>query len=246
MMTTEEALERLEGVEFYSARNARALCPAHDDVEPSLSVGTGYDGRLLLYCHAGCEFADILAALEGAPSRSREKAPGGSQEPRRAAPWPEGDPEAVYTYTNEWGDPLFEVVRFPGKVFRQRLPDGTPGRRGVRDVVYHLPEVIRSDRVFVVEGEKDVEALRERGMVATCSPGGAGKWKPDYADWFVGSIVYVVADQDPAGIRHAIQVKQMLGRVARKIILLAPRAGKDAYDHLAAGYTPGEFVRGEL
>jgi hypothetical protein len=38
------------------------LCPAHDDREPSLSIRVSGDGRLLLFCHAGCEFRDILAA----------------------------------------------------------------------------------------------------------------------------------------------------------------------------------------
>lgn len=39
-----------------------ALCPAHDDQVPSLSVGDG-GGRPLLHCFAGCTFGEILAAL---------------------------------------------------------------------------------------------------------------------------------------------------------------------------------------
>lgn len=38
-------------------------CPAHDDHRPSMSVRDGADGRLLLHCHAGCGFEDVLAAL---------------------------------------------------------------------------------------------------------------------------------------------------------------------------------------
>lgn len=38
-------------------------CPAHDDSNPSLSVNLGADGRVLLYCHAGCEVQTILDAL---------------------------------------------------------------------------------------------------------------------------------------------------------------------------------------
>ena len=37
-------------------------CPAHDDRAPSLSLKLAPDGRLLLFCHAGCRFEDILAA----------------------------------------------------------------------------------------------------------------------------------------------------------------------------------------
>lgn len=37
-------------------------CPAHDDRHNSLSIGIGRDGRLLLKCHAGCTFEEILDA----------------------------------------------------------------------------------------------------------------------------------------------------------------------------------------
>lgn len=40
-----------------------ARCPAHEDRSPSLSLADGREGRLLARCHAGCEWADILAAL---------------------------------------------------------------------------------------------------------------------------------------------------------------------------------------
>jgi len=40
-----------------------ALCPAHDDHEPSLSVGEGKDGKAVVTCHAGCRREDVLAEL---------------------------------------------------------------------------------------------------------------------------------------------------------------------------------------
>jgi len=40
-----------------------ACCPAHEDRNPSLSIGTGDDGQLLLACHAGCDTAAIVGAL---------------------------------------------------------------------------------------------------------------------------------------------------------------------------------------
>jgi hypothetical protein len=40
-----------------------ARCPAHDDRSPSLSIASGSDGRVLLYCHAGCRFDEIASAL---------------------------------------------------------------------------------------------------------------------------------------------------------------------------------------
>ena len=40
-----------------------ALCPAHSDRTPSLSVRVGDDGRVLLHCHAGCSVDAVCAAL---------------------------------------------------------------------------------------------------------------------------------------------------------------------------------------
>jgi hypothetical protein len=41
----------------------QAKCPAHDDRNPSLSIGQGDDGRVLLKCHAGCPVEAITAAI---------------------------------------------------------------------------------------------------------------------------------------------------------------------------------------
>ncbi len=40
-----------------------ARCPAHDDKSPSLSVRDTDDGRVLVYCHAGCRQSEVIAAL---------------------------------------------------------------------------------------------------------------------------------------------------------------------------------------
>jgi hypothetical protein len=40
-----------------------ARCPAHDDRTPSLSIGDGEDGKVLIRCHAGCNQEHVIAAL---------------------------------------------------------------------------------------------------------------------------------------------------------------------------------------
>lgn len=40
-----------------------ARCPAHEDSTPSLSLRDAHDGRLLVYCHAGCDQRTVIAAL---------------------------------------------------------------------------------------------------------------------------------------------------------------------------------------
>jgi putative DNA primase/helicase len=40
-----------------------AKCPAHEDREPSLSTRDADNGKVLVRCHAGCDQADVIAAL---------------------------------------------------------------------------------------------------------------------------------------------------------------------------------------
>ena len=44
-------------------RYGLARCPVHGDRKPSLSLSNGADGRLLLKCHAGCDYYAIRAEL---------------------------------------------------------------------------------------------------------------------------------------------------------------------------------------
>jgi hypothetical protein len=56
-------LSRLGNVSKISA-GWTARCPAHADRVNSLSIAQGRDGRALIYCHSGCEFVEIVAALD--------------------------------------------------------------------------------------------------------------------------------------------------------------------------------------
>jgi hypothetical protein len=62
----DRVLERLEGVKAQNGYHI-ARCPAHDDKKQSLSVSEGDDGRALIKCFAGCEFEEIVAALDLKP-----------------------------------------------------------------------------------------------------------------------------------------------------------------------------------
>jgi 5S rRNA maturation endonuclease (ribonuclease M5)/archaellum biogenesis ATPase FlaH len=160
--------------------------------------------------------------------------------------------EATYRYSDEAGALLFEVVRKTGKRFLQRKPDGAGGWvwkvNGVRLVPYRLPELLADDQdrpVYVVEGEKDADALWSRGHVATCNPMGAGKWAAvaEVARTAVrGRDVVVVADNDTHGRKHARDVAASLQGVARSVRLTRCPSAKDVADHFAAGGTLDELV----
>ena len=62
----ERVLEALDGAACRPRRSAsgwHARCPAHDDQRPSLSIGIGRRGCVLIRCWAGCETPTILDAL---------------------------------------------------------------------------------------------------------------------------------------------------------------------------------------
>src|SRR3984893_10382014 len=40
-----------------------ARCPAHNDRKPSLSISDANDGKVLVYCHAGCDQEQVITAL---------------------------------------------------------------------------------------------------------------------------------------------------------------------------------------
>jgi hypothetical protein len=44
-------------------RGWMAPCPAHGDDTPSLSIRDADDGKVLVYCHAGCDQRHVIAAL---------------------------------------------------------------------------------------------------------------------------------------------------------------------------------------
>src|SRR5450755_1781781 len=56
-------LDLLQQVSPSGAEQWTARCPAHTDHTPSLSIGIGKDGRVLLRCHAGCSTEDIVRAI---------------------------------------------------------------------------------------------------------------------------------------------------------------------------------------
>lgn len=55
-------LSRLKGVQKSGAHQWKALCPAHDDHTPSLSVKDD-DGCILIHCFSGCGVAEIVSSV---------------------------------------------------------------------------------------------------------------------------------------------------------------------------------------
>ena len=131
------------------------------------------------------------------------------------------EPEKVYPYTDEDSNLLYEVVRYPGKKFRQRKANGDWHLNGTRRVVYQLPDVLtaieQGKTVYLCEGEKDADALRARGKTATCSPGGASNWRDEYASFLTDATVVIVQDKDDPGRAYAKDVQKSLHGIAKAV-----------------------------
>jgi putative DNA primase/helicase len=210
-----------------------AKCPAHDDNNPSLSIRDA-DGKVLLHCHAGCAQGDVIDALKAR----------GVWQPERTE---NSRIVAEYDYTDEDGNLLYQVVRYQPKDFKQRRPDGCGGwiwRKGSRQVLYHLPEVLEAPIVFVVEGERDVETLREYGFVATTNAGGAkAHWAPQFTEALRGREVILIPDNDAPGRKRVVNIaRALLGKVARLIVLELEGGAKDVTEWFDRGHSELELI----
>lgn len=235
-------LTLLNGVKRNGA-NWSARCPCrNDDENPSLSIGQGDDGRVLVTCHrgAGCDVSEICKSVgitvnELYPANKEVK--------------PKKQLVKVYKYIDEHGELVYEKLRFVDeqgrKSFGQRRPDPNRSREyiynldGVTKLLYNLPSVVKAvangDPVWLVEGEKDADTLIARGIVATTPPNGAGKWEGRFTNVLAGAHIEIIADNDEVGITHAWDVLEKLtaaGSVCR--VWKSPKF-KDISDHLGAG-----------
>lgn len=243
----DSVLSLLEEVKPLPNGQYLALCPAHDDHKPSLSVGLGEDGRVLFHCHAGCQPQEVVDAM-GLVWSDLFSDDGQEKQGRHIVD--------RYPYHDAAGDLLFEVVRYEPKDFRVRRSVGKNGWHwnldGVNPVLYRLPELLAADPeepVFIVESEKDVDRLAGLRIVATCSPFGAGKWtthQEHYNPVLRDRRVVVIPDNDGPGRKHAEQVIHGILDLAASVQVLElpglPEKG-DVSTWLDNGSDPSELVR---
>ncbi len=231
-----------------SGDEIRFLCPIHEDDgnphTPSASWNSTKGAWFCQVCREGGSNFDLAQRL-GLAKQDHDE-------------WtPRGAAVAVYSYTDEAGDLLFQVCRTADKQFLARKPDTAKrsgwawNRKGVRSVVYRLPRVQeaieRDATIFIPEGERDVDAIEATGSCATCNPGGAGKWRPKFSEQLAGAKrVMVIADKDAPGRRHAKQIVEALTPVVGQVRIVEAASGKDATDHLAAGHSIDDFVPVDL
>lgn len=210
-----------------SGNGYTSRCPLHDDNKNSLALGEGVNEKVLLKCHAGCSFQDILSSLNVSNNGNDNK----------------NKIETIYDYTDESGNVLYQNVRYEGKEFRWRRLD-KDGREvwnlnGVRRVPYRLAELASLPPHYdfvMAEGEKDADALKEKNLIATNHK----NWRAEFNYLLKGRKAVIFQDHDRAGVEFAEKAAKMILRdvEAVKIVdcfadeALPDKHGKDVSDYL--------------
>lgn len=199
-----------------------ATCPAHEDGNPSLGV-TGIEGQTLIYCQAGCNYVDVLAVIGLTPADLYDE---------RSATYRYNDGRTVRRY--------YEGGK---KKFAQ-------SGAGQAATLYRLLQLAAVEPgscvVHLVEGEKDVHAIEAIGGVATTAPQGARSFHKADVSPLESHYVAVIVDRDETGQIWAQQVAAKLHNVAKRVRFYQAKEGKDAADHIAAGFGLDDFERIEI
>lgn len=192
-----------------------AKCPCHADNKPSLQI-TDKGDKILLHCFAGCKTESIVnkmgLKMKDLFIKEKEKKV--------------EILEKEYYYTDEYGNNLYKCMRYNPKRFVQAKfcnNEWIYNMNNVRYVLYNLPNVIKSDIIYFVEGEKDADNLNKIGLTATTTIGGASgfnKHKNEYAELLKDKIVYILPDNDSAGIKYAENIYTALYGISKKVKIL--------------------------
>ncbi|MFR5875731.1 MAG: hypothetical protein ACLUFN_04505 [Eubacterium sp.] len=231
----EDFLSLLLKVKEIAPNQYMACCPAHEDKNPSLSIKFD-DGKILLHCFAECSVDDILNSL-GLTKSDLYYDIGVKSSSNKSI--------TDYEYFNADGRLAYTKTRYDkfdgSKSFKCMQPNGIKSLKGVKKVLYNLPAVIKSDTVYLVEGEKCADAIIKQGYVATTLYTGANsKWEDTYSQYLENKNIIILPDNDLAGFKYAKMLKENLPFA--KVILLDDLSNKeDIYDWLQKGHTMEEI-----
>jgi putative DNA primase/helicase len=201
-------------------------CPFHEDRNPSMSLNLA---KGLWNCHSCGKSGGILDFERAMMSTDAETAWSEIYRIMGMEP-PKHDRKLVkiYDYVDVTGKTLYQKLRYEPKSFSNRQPDGKGGwwynLNGVKKVLYQLTRVVTARIVAIVEGEKDADNLQAaidqagiKDFAVTTNFDGAGHWKQEYAPYFTGKMVLVLADNDDVGKAHQQTVCASVKSYAEKV-----------------------------
>lgn len=207
------------------------------DTRFSLAIKEMPDGSVSLISHKpSYTYADVLDALglrySDLKNRSGDM---GSYRGSRIV--------ARYTYVKPLLSPVAEVLRTDAKDFPCEWYKRGEMPLYEAHLVKECSELGRE--IWLVEGEKDAEALLEVGHYATTQAGGSSRRlsSSHIASLKGVSMVNIIIDCDEVGEKRARNCFTDLTAADIPCRVWAPAAGKDISDHLSAGGTVDTLVR---
>ncbi|MGN0488380.1 MAG: phage/plasmid primase, P4 family [Ruminococcus sp.] len=237
-MRIEELLGYFHGVKTLSDNHYLVKCPCHNDHKPSLDIAVKAD-KILMACPVcgangkqvmgtlGLNVKDLFLAPISTPTKNKPQSVdyiySDTLKKSRFYMWDNKKQEYKKGFC--WWNKV-------GNKWQKGLPKDKNGR-SVSIPLYNqkcLAAVNNGQVVYIVEGEKDVDTLKEKlHLLAVCSPHGAGKgnlsnkWRKEYNKLFQGLDVAIVPDNDTTGktLAHYIAKEILLYAKSIKIINLS-------------------------
>ncbi len=251
MRRVETVLDRLTDMNRKPLRNGSswmALCPAHDDRNPSLSISEGEAGKVLLHCFAGCPTEDVANALGLSMTGLFEERP----EPHRTTKQPgpidspvEKDFASFCTrrgLERPWLEKYFGVkgntlngrpcLRYPTTtgIDRVKYLDGKKPKygwaeKGGKSYAYGLDAALKceSDTLFLVNGEPSVWACVQEHVPAVCFLGENATPNDGTLNTLKESRFNryaIVYDRDAAGKKGAQKVHDVMTKAGLDAVIL--------------------------
>lgn len=249
-MQTQEILNLLRNVKATGQNKWQASCPCSNrhqngDEHRSLSIGIGDNGGTVLYCHTGCQTAEICEAL-GISERDLFADAGETHQTAAQT----ATQAAISYYTQKKGLKYVATYNYCYGSYRDGMAklkfidkDGNktfrwvhdnpaaPGRfctgqDGCKHRLFVAGD-INKDTVIITEGEKDAEtAHRVLNFTAASAENGAtkgdaagGKWRQEYNEQLKGKTVFILHDNDEAGRKFARIEAAKINKVAAAVYI---------------------------
>lgn len=216
MLRLQDFLEKLENVKQVGAEQWCGNCPACNDRHGHLYISSSADGTILLDCKHGCTFDEIVSAM-GLQKKQLFK---------EKKPW---ELLREHVYMDGQGEKIAKKVLYrkddgnkTAVWYRHEAGRWMSGLNGLKLPLYHMAAMAKSEKVYMVEGEKDVETMERLGFIATTSPNGAGsKLRMDLVKCFTDKDVVILADNDKVGIEYAQDTANRISAKAKSVKVIA-------------------------
>lgn len=164
-MTLEEIIQKFNNAKKIKPNSYQCCCPTHNDKKASLTI-TASNNIILLHCHAGCATKDIIkkVGLNMSDLYNNKNRKIYNNKINKL------NIEKEYFYKNINNEISYKSIRctdkqfYPARICNNKWVYNLDN---VERIPYNLPNVVKSEDIYWVEGEKDADNLNRIGLTAT-------------------------------------------------------------------------------